>query len=675
MVTRRYLYSGDIAAGSAEGFLVTSDRHRSLSYRPALDGLRGIAVAAVVVFHVWPDALPGGWLGVDVFFVLSGFLITSLLVAEWNSWGTISLLGFWAARARRLLPALVAMLLAVSVASYFWTIPSRRLPVSLDVMSALFYVANWRMLFSDEQYFADTVGLPSPVLHTWSLAIEEQYYLLFPLLLLLLLALTRGLSPHRRRNVLGAALLVLAALSAWRMGALYVPGSDPNRIYYGTDTRIFELFIGAAAGVWVGTREFRGERRVLFDRLMGWLTWPALALLLFAFAVLRFDSAILFPGGLVLVCVVAAVPVCGGAAQIPSRASQLLAFEPLRRLGLISYSLYLWHWPVVVFLGPSRLPLRSAILSPLQVVVSLVLAVGSYWFIERPVRAGGLRALLPVAPSFGRLVGIAAVPALVVASVLVAQTANAVGPSFAAGADTPVAPLTYLPAGYTPLAAVHKVSLIGNSIPASVDSAFRPSRYPDIDLRPDASFGCDTFAGSIVVDGKREDPLANCSAFRRSWTTKLQTDKPDLAAFFIPQTMVLDHEADGRTVTFGTPAYSAFIRSALDEAKRGAASAGVARFAVVTLACHNQPFANTSPKVALVNDIKRVERTNRDVRAWARERGVAVIDQFGFLCTGGYHPTINGTPLYPDGLHFSAASGAVFWTWFAPQLQQILRKK
>ncbi|MEO8749542.1 MAG: acyltransferase, partial [Allobranchiibius sp.] len=285
---------------------MTSDRHRSLSYRPALDGLRGLAVAAVVVYHVWPDALPGGWLGVDVFFVLSGFLITSLLVAEWNSWGTISLLGFWAARARRLLPALVAMLLAVSVASYFWTIPSRRLPVSLDVISALFYVANWRMLYSDEQYFADTVGLPSPVLHTWSLAIEEQYYLLFPLLLLLLLALTRGLSPHRRRNVLGAALLVLAALSAWRMGALYVPGSDPNRIYYGTDTRIFELFIGAAAGVWVGTREFRGEHRVLFDRLMGWLTWPALALLLFAFAVLRFDSAILFPGGLVLVCVVAA---------------------------------------------------------------------------------------------------------------------------------------------------------------------------------------------------------------------------------------------------------------------------------------------------------------------------------------------------------------------------------
>lgn len=653
---------------------MTSPRHRSLAYRPALDGLRGIAVAAVVVFHVWPDALPGGWLGVDVFFVLSGFLITSLLVAEWNAWGSISLLGFWAARARRLLPALVAMLLAVSVASYFWTISSRRLPVSLDVISALFYVANWRMLFSDEQYFADTVGLPSPVRHTWSLAIEEQYYLLFPLLLLLLLALTRGLSPHRRRHVLGVTLLALAALSAWRMSALYVPGSDPSRVYYGTDTRIFELFIGAAAGVWVGTRKFRGERRVYFDRLMGWLTWPALALLLLAFAVLRFDSAVLFPGGLVLVSVLAAVPVCAGAARTPSRASKLLALEPLRRLGLISYSLYLWHWPVVVFLGPERVPLRSALLSPLQVLVSLVLAIGSYWFIERPIRAGGLRALLPGAPSLGRLVGIAAVPALAVSSVLVVQTANAAGGPVAVSGAKGIAPLSYLSAGYTPLASVHKVSLIGNSVPASVDSAFRPSRYPDIDLRPDASFGCDTFAGSIVVQGKREYPLANCPAFRRMWTEKLHIDKPDLAAFFVPQTMVLDHEAGGRTVTFGTPAYTAFIRSALDEARRGVASAGVPRFAVVTLACHDQPFADLSAKVDLVNDIKRVERTNRDVRAWARERGVPVIDQFGFLCTGGYHPTINGTSLYPDGLHFSAESGAAFWTWFAPQLQQILRK-
>lgn len=652
---------------------MTSPAHRSLSYRPALDGLRGIAVAAVVVFHVWPDALPGGWLGVDVFFVLSGFLITSLLVTEWTAWGSISLLGFWAARARRLLPALVAMLLAVSVGSYFWTIPSRRLPVSLDVVSALFYVANWRMLFSDEQYFADTVGLPSPVRHTWSLAIEEQYYLLFPLLLLLLLALTRGLAPPRRRHVLGVTLLALAALSAWRMGSLYIPGSDPNRVYYGTDTRIFELFIGAAAGVWVGSREFRGERRVRFDQLMGWLTWPALALLLLSFAVLRFDSSVLFPGGLVLVCVVATVPVCAGAAQKPGRASKSLAFEPLRRLGLVSYSLYLWHWPVVVFLGPAQVPLASALLGPLQVVLSLVLAIGSYWFIERPIRAGGLRALLPGAPSLGRVVGIAAVPALVLSSVLVAQTAHAAGGPLAARSTDPVAPLTYLSAGYTPLASVHKVSLIGNSIPASIDTAFRPSRYPDIDLRPDASFGCDTFAGSIVVDGKREDALANCPAFRRLWTVKLQIDKPDLAAFFVPQTMVLDHEADGHTVTFGTPAYTAFIRSALDDARRGVASAGVPRFAVVTLACHDQPFADTSPKVDLVNDITRVERTNRDVRAWARERSVPVIDQFGFLCTGGYHPTINGTPLYPDGLHFSAQSGAAFWTWFAPQLQQILR--
>ncbi|UIJ33818.1 acyltransferase [Allobranchiibius sp. GilTou73] len=648
--------------------------HKSLPYRPALDGLRGIAVAAVVIYHVWPNALPGGWLGVDLFFVLSGFLITSLLTTEWARWGSISLLGFWTARARRLLPSLVAMLLAVTVASHFWTLPSRRSAVSWDVVAALFYGANWRMYVSNEAYFATDVGLPSPVRHTWSLAIEEQYYLLYPLLLLALLFAVRRARPQWRRHLLGVALLTLALLSAWRMQALYVPGIDPSRVYYGTDTRVFELLIGSAAGVWVGGREFGGLRRRKFDTVAGYLAWPALVALAVAFAVLHDDVSALFPYGLVVLNLIAVLPIIAGAARRRSAVATLLAREPLRRLGLISYSLYLWHWPVVVFLGPTRLPLRGLELGATQIVVSIALASASYRFVEQPIRAGGLRSLMPTAPSSARLIGIIAVPALVVANVVVAQRADGSEGAQSVGA-TAASSFRFAPQPYVPLRTVHRISLIGNSIPASVDAAFPASRYPDIDLRPDSSFGCDPFGGAVVVAGKREEPLANCAQFRTQWSKQLRTDRPDLAAFFIPQTMVLDHTIDGRTVAFGTAAYTTFIRSTLDGVRQGVTSSRIARFVVVTLACHDQPLAQISQKVAMVNDITRVKRTNAIVSAWAKDRGVPIVDQFGFLCRAGFHSEINGIPLYTDGLHFSPASGAIFWSWLAPQFQQILRRE
>lgn len=648
--------------------------HKSLSYRPALDGLRGIAVAAVVIYHVWPGVLPGGWLGVDLFFVLSGFLITSLLTTEWNRWGSISLRGFWMARARRLLPSLLAMLLVVTIVSNFWTLPSRRFAVCLDVLSSLFYVANWRMYFSNEAYFATDVGLPSPVRHTWSLAIEEQYYLLYPLLLLGLLLAVRHVAPRWRRHLLGTALLVLVAVSAWRMHALYIPDTDPSRVYYGTDTRAFELLIGSAAGIWLSGKEFSGRRRKKFDTVAGWLSWPALIALLFAFATLNEDRSILFPWGLLTLSAIAMVPIIAAMAKRHSGASIALSWEPLRGLGLISYSLYLWHWPVIVFLGPGRLPLNGFYLGVAQIGISVVLAYASWRFLETPIRRGGLKALLPGAPAAGRLVGGIAIPSVLLAAVVLAQggaaQAASQGTAGSGGRD-----LSYTAPDYKPLPSNQTIALIGNSIPESVQRAFLPSQYPDLTVQPDVNFGCDPFEGAVVVNGKKLPTLANCVGFQSQWKQQLAVIKPAVAAFFIPQTMLMDHEVGGKTAKFGTPAYTKFVRSALDAVRTGALSNGAKQFAVVTLACHNLPFATTNAQFALMNDDRRVTRTNSDVIAWAKQRQVPVINQYGFLCTGGFHGTLGGTPLYEDGLHFSPASGAIFWTWFAPQLQQILRKE
>ncbi|PZP01393.1 MAG: acetyltransferase, partial [Dermacoccus nishinomiyaensis] len=263
--------------------------HTPLTYRPALDGLRALAVLGVLVFHLWPNAARGGWLGVDLFFVLSGYLITTLLVREYVQRGGIDLRGFWLARARRLMPTLVVVLLAVLVMATFWTLPSRRPAVSLDVLSTLAYVANWHFISGDEAYFASN-GTPSPLRHAWSLAIEEQYYLLFPLLLL---ALTRFLT---RRRHLAFWLLALAAASALWMAHLYVPGVDPTRVYYGTDTRAFELLIGAAAGAWIGPSQWGHARPAPWLLWLERLAWPALFALVIAMLTFDESSSGLFRG-------------------------------------------------------------------------------------------------------------------------------------------------------------------------------------------------------------------------------------------------------------------------------------------------------------------------------------------------------------------------------------------
>ena len=206
--------------------LDTDRRVAKRGYRPGLDGLRGLAVTAVFAYHAHGAALPGGWLGVDLFFVLSGFLITRLLLVEHYSWGWISFMAFWQARARRLLPAAVLVVIAVLAAAWLWTPVGRRGAVAGDSLATLGYVANWRLVLTDEAYFA-AVASPSPLRHAWSLAVEEQYYIVFPLLLAVLLRVLG-------RRWLPVALGLMALGSALWMAHLHVPGLDPSRVYYGT---------------------------------------------------------------------------------------------------------------------------------------------------------------------------------------------------------------------------------------------------------------------------------------------------------------------------------------------------------------------------------------------------------------------------------------------------------
>ena len=232
-----------------------------IGYMPGLDGLRALAVFAVIAYHLNLAWAPGGLLGVSLFFVLSGYLITNILLVQWERFGSIDLKGFWLRRARRLLPALFVMLAGVTS----WialSAPERLASLKQEVLAAAFYSSNWYLIFHNVSYF-ERFGPPSPLGHLWSLAVEEQFYLLWPFLLGL------GLRSLPRRKWIIGGTVAVALASATVMALIYIPGLDPSRVYYGTDTRAFALLVGAVlAMVWPSgqiTADLSGRKRLALD--------------------------------------------------------------------------------------------------------------------------------------------------------------------------------------------------------------------------------------------------------------------------------------------------------------------------------------------------------------------------------------------------------------------------
>lgn len=355
-------------------------------YMGGLDGLRAIAVLAVIAYHLGLSWAPGGLLGVGVFFVLSGYLITDLLVAGYQRRGRIDLKDFWVRRARRLLPALAAMLILV-VAWVTLFHPGELTSLRADVLAAALYMSNWWYIYHHVSYFAQ-YGPPSPLTHLWSLAVEEQFYLVWPL------ALALGLKYVRNRKWLIVLILVAAAGSAVAMAVIYHPGSNPNRVYYGTDTRAFALLLGAALALWWPSKKIasRPISRTAVKILDGIGIMGLLAILLMVWQTNQYQT-FLYRGGLVLLSV-ATLAVVAALVHPATQLSRVLAFKPLRWIGVRSYGIYLWHYPIIVLTSPTvntgGIDLERA---SLQVAASIGLAALSWRYLEEPIRRGGLRSL------------------------------------------------------------------------------------------------------------------------------------------------------------------------------------------------------------------------------------------------------------------------------------------
>ena len=402
-------------------------------YLPALDGLRALAIGGVLAYHLGYGWAGGGYLGVDLFFVLSGFLITSLLLEEWLSSGGVVLKAFWGRRARRLLPALFAMLVMLGL----WALLSSRTalghggpPIDLsslrgDALSTLFYVANWHFIFSHQSYFAQFAA-PSPLEQTWSLAIEEQFYLVWPLIVLGLLTwmakrsrgIGRALHGHRSAagtedwRRFGVSLTVVGGLlsAAW-MAFLYHDGAGVNRVYLGTDTRAFELLAGATVAMLVAGRPQPSARARHVLHVLAPLAAVGLGV---CWVVASGPPPWIFYGGL-LGCAIAAALVIADVRQVASGPlGRVLSIRPLRWVGKISYGLYLWHWPLFVYLTEQRTGLSGISLTALRLGATFGVASVSYYFLERRIRRIRL--------SGWRRLALAPAGAVVVAGVILVST-------------------------------------------------------------------------------------------------------------------------------------------------------------------------------------------------------------------------------------------------------------
>ena len=389
---------------------------RRLPHLPALDGVRALALLGVLGFHAGFGWLRGGYLPLTAFFVLSGFLITSLLLLEHQETGGIARRAFWVRRARRLAPA--AILGVALAALYLWAAGGSDLPrFEGDALSSLLWMTNWRFIASGQSY-ADLFIDPSPLQHYWSLAIEEQFYLVLPVLAGALLL--RGGPGARRRWPFVVVVAGLAVASVVTMQVLHHPGDQPLRTYYGTDTRAAELLIGVLLATALigpgGLRRLSGapRRAVEAAGIVGmagsvWL-WCT---------VTEFDDW-LFEGGLAVVALLAAGMVAA-ASQPDTMVARLLGCRPMAFLGRISYGTYLYHWPLFLWLSPDRTGLSGGPLFVLRMAVTLTLATLSYRFVEQPVREGRLpRPVAPVAWANGAVAAMALV-AIAAASLPVSE--------------------------------------------------------------------------------------------------------------------------------------------------------------------------------------------------------------------------------------------------------------
>ena len=624
-----------------------------LPYFPALDGLRGVAVAAVLLFHGGFTWMTGGFLGVSTFFTLSGFLITSLLLAERGATAEIDLRQFWRRRFRRLMPAALAALALAVVYTVVAGDPTVKRNIAGDVISCLAYVANWRFIFSNQSY-ADLFGSPSPVLHFWSLAIEEQFYLLFPVLGFVVLQFYR-----KSRQWFGW--LLVALLVASLFCTLYL-GLSNDAIYYGTETRAAELLAGALLAVALYHRritsrlanDVRAKNAVAVGGAAALAVCVALWVLTTAQTEWLYRGGFTLYGGLSVLVILAAI-VPGG----PVRA--LLAVAPLRQLGRISYGVYLYHWPIFLWISEERTGLDAGaglyLLFVIRMAVTMTLAVLSFRFLEEPVRRGErLLSIRPIrlAPYAIGILAVLVIGISFTAPKPVIDFDNAAKQFEAISTNAPPPPAQPIDVAL-PDPPRPRMALFGDSTALMTglgmnDWAHETNQADFVDGA--AWLGCGIGRGGERRSGKDIGPIPEeCNHWERTWGQKVRDNAPNIAVVQIGPWEVADRKLEGDTVwrAPGDPVYDAYILKEMDLAVDTLAQKG----ATVLWLTSPPVGAGKGQDAQLIRgqaaEPARMDRLNELINQLPTERPgkVHVVDLAGWLKGTG-----EDERLRPDGVHF-----------------------
>jgi peptidoglycan/LPS O-acetylase OafA/YrhL len=622
----------------------------STNYRPALDGVRAIAVLVVIAFHLGFKGVSGGFLGVDMFFVLSGYLVTGLLVDEYRRSQTIAFSKFWLRRVRRLFPALFIVLTALCIFAFRYGAPEDNYGLRRDSLATLFYSANWWYIKSGQSYFAQFANV-SPLRHTWSLAIEEQFYFFWPLLVLIVLKLSKG----RLRNLaviagVGSIASAVSLAAHWEL-------IDQSRSYYGTDTRIHEMFIGAIAAMVLRTKfASRHKGRAFWS----WVSPALLVVIVLSVVKLTDSTHAYYTGYSALFSVVVATFLLSldlGEGFV----KRILSLKPVVFIGLISYGLYLWHWPIIVLVVPGAFRISRNIehgqLIALQIALMFILSFVSYKLVEKPIRAGSILKFTLT----GRRTAVSFLCAMTLMSAMIVQsTANQAIPAWAVQVD----PGTFRVMGDQATNAP-TLAIVGDSIAKSMLGGLdKAGKAAGVRIIAGAWSGCGVGSGyQLDEDGKTPFIFSqSChDAVPSSYRTLIEKYNPQAVYWHSVRERFPQKLADGTVLMPRTPAHNAQVLANYKAAydilhSRGATvlvSTVVLRARRFKGSCHQFP-SRCGPDLGTDGIYAAMNALSRTFVA--QTPGTKLVDISPIICPGGAPcPTyVHGVMLRYDGSHLTA---------------------
>ncbi len=649
---------------------LTSDDSSRMSHLPGLDGLRGVAVLAVVAFHAGFDKMVGGYLGVSTFFTLSGFLITSLLLNEARRTGNVALRSFWTRRFRRLLPAALVTLAAVmALFGPFVATADQRATMRGNVLAALFDVANWYDIVRGSSY-ADLFTAPSPVLHFWSLSIEEQFYLLFPVVLLGLWIACRG---HRRRLAGALALLAVASFAE-----PFVFDMSVDRIYFGTDTRAVELLLGSLLALLLSDPSIRRRLalRLRWRSTAIWIGSIALAVQAWWWWSLPQTTSWLYRGGFGLYALLTCTVIT--AAALPSGPMRaVMCWMPLRWFGIRSYGIYLFHWPLFLTARQLWPDANRWAQTAIAVAATILLSIASYRFVEQPVRAGRWpapgRALATTGVAMAVVAALAFLP-LPVDRKELATDFDQAKDSYEAFLEQQAGSSTSTTSTVVPTPPVAKVGIFGDSTALGVGMGFgqwASETGTFLNVKGDAELGCGIARFTAIKPDVVVPLRPECASWPERYAQSLTANQPDIALVVSAVWQTPDAMLPG-TDTFsalGDPAVDDFVRNEFIQAVDVLSAQG-ALVVLVAWPDFGTWMDDGRPAAASRQiDPARMARYNQiltEVQA-ARPDTSRVIDFAGWLGDRSQDRTLR-----QDGSHFYGPEfHQLSQEWFGPELERI----